>query len=198
MFGPKPTEKLTRGILDEKEGIFAHDWIARVNHPLSLNAHQRRGGALPRRPPVVQATDVGPGRLVRGRDWEVRAAPAEHVQPWLDSLAHRVDSPHGSIVVTGDTRPCASVVELAKGADVMICVCVDVQEDIDGTPEADYMCGSAAAARMAQDAGVRTLVLVHQSASLEVPGNMERALREIARVYDGRVIWGRELMALDV
>jgi hypothetical protein len=27
---------------------------------------------------------------------------------------------------------------------------------------------------------------------------MERALRDIGRVYDGRVVWGRELLALDV
>ncbi len=198
VFGPQPTERLTRGILDEKEGLFAHDWIARVNHPLSLNAYRRRGGVLPRKPPVVQAKDVGPGQIMRGKDWEVRAAPAEHVQPWLDSLAHRVDSEQGSVVITGDTRPCASVVELARGADAMICVCVFVQEDIDGTPEADYMCGSTAAARMARDAGVKTLILAHQSQSLEVPGNMERALRDMARVYDGRVVWGRELLAVDV
>jgi ribonuclease Z len=196
-FGPAPTEKLTRGILDEKEGIFAHDWIARINHPLSLNAHRRRGGTLPRRPPVVEAHDVGPGRIASGPDWEMTAAPAEHVQPWLDSLAYRLDSPHGSVVVTGDTRPCASVTRLAQGADVMLCVCVFVQEDIDGTPEADAMCGSTAAARMAQEAGVKTLILVHQSASLEEPGNMERALRDIGREFDGRVVWARELMALD-
>jgi ribonuclease BN (tRNA processing enzyme) len=198
VYGPRPTEALTHGILDEEVGIFAHDWIARINHPLSLNAYQRRGGVLPRRPPVVEARDVGPGRIATGGDWEVTAAPAEHVQPWLDSLAHRVDSSLGSVVVTGDTRPCASVVELARDVDVMVCVCVFVQEDIDGTPEADAMCGSTAAARMAQEAGARTLVLVHQSTSLEEPGNMERALRDIGRVYDGRVVWGRELLALDV
>ncbi len=197
VFGPAPTEKLTRGILDEKEGLFAHDWIARVNHPLSLNAYRRRGGVLPRRPPVVEARDVGPGRIASGKDWEVTAARAEHVQPWLDSLAHRIDSPAGSVVVTGDTRPCAGVVDLARDVDVMICVCVFVQEDIDGTPEADAMCGSTAAARMAQEAGARTLILVHQSTSLEEPGNMERALRDVGRVYEGRVVWGRELMALD-
>jgi ribonuclease BN (tRNA processing enzyme) len=198
VFGPPPTEKLTHGILDEKDGIFAHDWIARVNHPLSLNAHRRRGGTLPRRPPVVAAHDVRPGRVATGADWEATAAPAEHVQPWLDSLAYRLDSPHGSVVFTGDTRPCPSVVELARDADVMICVCVFCQEDIDGTPEADAMCGSTAAGRMAEAAGVKTLILAHQSTSLEEPGNMERALSDVGRVYRGRVVWGTELMALDV
>ena len=48
VFGPNLTEKITTGILDESEGLFAHDWIARVNHPLSQKVHTNRGGSLPR------------------------------------------------------------------------------------------------------------------------------------------------------
>ena len=51
VFGPTLTERITRGILDESEGIFAHDWKARVGHPLSQRIHQNRGGTLPRRLP---------------------------------------------------------------------------------------------------------------------------------------------------
>jgi ribonuclease BN (tRNA processing enzyme) len=60
------------------------------------------------------------------------------------------------------------------------------------------MCGSTAAARMAEEAGAKTLVLVHQSQSLEEAGNMERALRDVGRAFRGRVVWATELMALDV
>ena len=48
-----------------------------------------------------------------GKDWQVTADIAEHAQPWLDCLAYRLDSPDGSVVFTGDTRPCESVVNLA-------------------------------------------------------------------------------------
>lgn len=198
VFGPTLTERLTHRLLDEGEGAFAHDWVARINHPLSLNAYQQRGGRLPRRPPSVQARDVGPGLVYETDHWRVTAAPAEHVQPWLDSLAYRVDTDEGSVVVTGDTRPCDTVRELARGADVLVCLCVDVQEDIDGTPEAEYMCGSTAAARMAQQAGVGRLVLVHERPGLDEPGAMERALGDITREYDGPVVWGRELMSFDL
>ena len=61
VFGPAPTERLTRGILDEREGIFAHDWIARVNHPLSLNAYRRRRGPLPDRRRSWRRTTSDPG-----------------------------------------------------------------------------------------------------------------------------------------
>ena len=85
VFGPNLTERITHRIMDEHEGAYAHDWIARINHPLSLNAFTSRGGVLPRPAPVVQARDIGPGKVQSGPDWEVSAAPAEHVQPWLDS-----------------------------------------------------------------------------------------------------------------
>ena len=41
VYGPKLTEQITRGILDKEEGLFAHDWIARVNHPLSQRCRWR-------------------------------------------------------------------------------------------------------------------------------------------------------------
>ena len=101
VYGPDLTETIADGIIGEN-GIFAHDWKARVNHPLSQRVYVNRGGTLPRKPPDVFARDVGPGKVYSGKDGEVTAAKAEHVQPYLDSLAYRIDSPEGSIVFTGD------------------------------------------------------------------------------------------------
>ena len=193
VYGPALTELVTARILDEDTGAFAHDWKARINHPLSQWAHTRRGGALPRKPPFVDVKDVGPGKVTQGEGWEVVSAAAEHVQPWLDSLAYRVNSTEGSFVFTGDTRPCESVAELAKGADVMVIVCVGLQAEIDGSPEAEYMCGTTGAGEMAQAAGVRKLVLVHNTGIGE-HGPMERAIADVASVYDGEIIMGEELM----
>jgi ribonuclease Z len=196
--GPKLTELVSYRLMDENEGAFAHDWIARINHPLSLHWYAGRGGKLPRPPLTVNARDVGPGPVHSGNGWQITAAPAEHVEPWLDSLAYRLDSNEGSVVVTGDTRPCDSVEELANNADVMVCMCVYVQEDVDGTPDAEYMSGSLAAARMAEAACVRKLVLVHQSHTLDEPGQTERALADISSAYSGQVVWGRELVTIEL
>ena len=193
VYGPTLTEKLTERILDENVGAYAHDWKARINHPLSLAAYTSRGGVLPRKPPSLDVKDIGPGPVSRGKDWEVVSAPAEHVQPWLDSLAYRVDSGDGSFVFTGDTRPCETVADLAKGADVLVFVCVDLQAEIDGKPEAEYMCGSTGAGELAQAAGVKKLVLVHNT-GIAPHGRMERAIADIASVYDGEIIMGEELM----
>lgn len=196
VFGPALTEQLTHRLIDREEGAFAPDWIARINHPLSLNAYTKRGGELPRRPPSVHASDIGPGRVVSGSDWEITAAPAVHVQPWLDSLAYRLDTEEGTVVVTGDTGPCESVVELARDADILISICTYIQDDIDGTPEAEFQCGSRDVAKVAQEAGAKKLVLVHQIHHLDAPGQTERALRDITRHYDGEVVWGRELLTI--
>ena len=161
VFGPTLTEKITHGILDEKDGLFAHDWIARVNHPLSQKIHVNRGGTLPRKPPNVIAKDVGPGKVYTAKNWEVYAAPGEHVQPYLDSLAYRFETPDGSIVFTGDTQPCDSVTNLANNADMMLCMCWDEQSVMDETGESSGQCGTEGAAAMAQEAGVKRLVLVH-------------------------------------
>jgi len=195
VFGPTLTETITERILGEG-GAFAHDWKARVGHPLSQRVYVNRGGTLPRRPPSVRARDVGPGLVHRGREWRVDAAPAEHVQPFLDSLAYRIESAEGSIVFTGDTQPCASVVDLARGADMMLCMCWGDESRIQALGEAEGTCGTQGAARMAQEAGVKKLVLVHIGVELAPHGPMEKAIGDVKKLYDGEVIFADELMSV--
>ena len=198
VFGPTLTERITRGILDENEGVFAHDWKARVGHPLSQRIHQNRGGDLPRKPPHVLATDVGAGPVFSGSDWQVTAAPAEHVQPFLDSLAYRFDTPAGSVIFTGDTQPCDSVTELAKDADLMLCMCWDDQEIMDADGEAPGQCGTLGAARMAQAAGVKRLALVHIGPHLSQHGPMEKGIGDVREIYDGGILFTDELQTISL
>lgn len=192
VYGPTLTEQITHRLMDKDEGAFSADWIARINHPLSLGAYQKRGGILPRQPLTTSATDIAAGDVVDGPSWQVTTAPALHVQPWLDSIAYRIETEEGSMVVTGDTAPCDDVVELAKDVDTMVSLCAYVQEDIDGTAEAAAMCGSRDVAMMAQKAGAKRLILTHQNGGLDEPGETERAIRDMARYYEGEIVWGVE------
>ena len=196
VYGPKLTEQITKGILDKEEGLFAHDWIARVNHPLSQRIHVNRGGTLPRKPPHVQAKDVGPGKVHSGKDWEVTAASAEHVQPYLDSLAYRFETPNGSIVFTGDTQPCESVETLAHEADMLLCMCWDEQSVMDESGEAGGQCGTEGAAKMAQRAGVKKLVLVHIGPHLSQDEVKTRSVNELSKIYEGEIVFADEMMSL--
>jgi ribonuclease Z len=129
--------------------------------------------------------------------WEVTAAPAEHVQPYLDSLAYRLETKQGKTVVfTGDTQPCKSVVELAKDADVLISMCWDDQAEMDRDGEAAGQTGTTGAARMAQEAGVKKLVLVHMGPHIAQHGPLEKGLGDIREVFSGEVIYAEELMSV--
>ena len=198
VYGPELTERITKGILDKEEGLFAHDWIARVNHPLSQRIHVNRGGTLPRKPPYVQAKDVGPGKVHSGKDWEVTAASAEHVQPYLDSLAYRFETSNGSIVFTGDTQPCESVQTLAHEADMLLCMCWDEQSVMDESGEAGGQCGTEGAARMAQNAGVKKLVLVHIGPHLSQDEVKTRSATELSKIYEGEIVFADEMMSLEL
>ena len=210
-YGPHYTEQLTTRLLDPDIGAYAHDGMVRTNHPLSLHSFKLRGG-IPlatmgqdgtnfREHPskMVIAKDIGPGKVCEGKDWEVISAPAEHVQPYLDSLAYRLNTSEGSVVFTGDTRPCETVTKLSSGADVMVISCVGIQSELDGFAggEGQYMCGTTGAGKMAQEAGVKTLVLAH-NAAIASHGPMERAIADVKSVYDGEVIFGEELMEINM
>ena len=193
IYGPPPTELLTKRLIDLEIGAFSHDLIARTKHPLSLNAYQIRGGVLPRELPRYVARDISPGEVIKTKKAKVTSTLAEHVQPYLDSLAYKVEIDDLSIVFTGDTRPCESVVELANGVDYLVCICSGLQSDIEGTPEDDYQSGSIDAAMMAKEAGVANLMLVHEGYNLSDPLNLQEAIEGIKSIYDGNVIQTYEL-----
>ena len=99
---------------------------------------------------------------------------------------------------TGDTQPCDSVTQLARDADVMLCMCWDEQEIMDENGESPFQCGTTGAAKMAQEAGVKKLVLVHVGPHLSGHGVMERGIGDVRKLYDGELLFSEELMSFDV
>ena len=197
VWGPSPTEWITESLIGP-EGAFSHDWKARVGAPVSQRVHVNRGGTLPRPKPSLNVTDVGPGKVTGHNRWKVTAGRAKHVQPWLESLAYRVDSDESSIVFAGDTGPCESVTKLAQGADILVANCWDHQETMDENGEAPGQTGTLDAARMADESGAKKLILTHTGADLAMQGSRKKAIADIARLYQGEIIFGEELMGLDL
>ncbi len=195
VYGPAPTAELTERLIGE-DGVFAHDWRARVGHPASQAVFVNRGGVLPRKPPKVGVRDIGVGDTVGTGRWTMRTGVAQHAQPFLDSLAYRLETDLGSIVFTGDTQPCAEIVELARGADVLICMCWDIQEAMEAGGETIGTCGTRGAAEMAAAAGVGTLIVTHTGPNISRPGGREHAVVDVARAFEGDVFFADELMSL--
>ena len=186
VYGPKGTRRFANGLIDEKTGPFAADWLARVNHPASQTGYRERGGVLPRKKPLMDIREVGPGDAIEGAGWRVTAAQALHVEPWLESLAYRLDAEGRSVVTTGDTLPCDSVGELCRGADVMLAHVL--------RPSGSGHSVSSAV-EMAKAASVKSIVMVHVDWRLRRPENIAQRDSEAASVgFDGPIIWGEELM----
>jgi ribonuclease BN (tRNA processing enzyme) len=193
VWGPPPTAWITERLIGA-EGAFASDWRARTSHPDSLQYYAEAGGVGPRPAPEVAVQDVEAGKITEHSGWVVTAAPAKHQEPWLHTLAYRVDSDAGSIVFAGDTVPCEPVAQLARGADTLVVSCWD-HEDALGASEKPSIMGTLGVARFAQAAGVKRLVLTHIYKSLDESGSREKGIADVARVYDGDIIFGEELMA---
>lgn len=200
VFGPQYTEQLTDRLINPETGAFAPDIRARINHPVSVKGYQQRGGALPRTPPVVSVKDVGPGPVCRGEGWEVVCAATQHVQPWLGSLAYRLNSGEGSVVFTGDAGPGRSLIELARGATTLVAMC-HMSRSQAREEEREANLGTISAGRVAQEAGIERLVLVHSTRAIgaetlgePAPGQAERVVAEVASQFDGEIVLGKEFL----
>jgi len=194
VYGSRQTDEFVRGIIDEDRGLFRYDWLARVHHRAGHATYSRRGGVLPRKQPMVQVRELEPGDVVEGDGWRVTATHAPHVQPWLHSLAFRVDAEGRSVVLTGDTRVDDAITELARGADVLMMMCWEADDHMNHTGRERASASIKDCAETATAAGVRTLVLVHLGQRLRVPEMLEPRQEEAEAYFDGTIIFGEEMM----
>lgn len=76
-------------------------------------------GRVPLRPLVHVHKPTEPGVILEDENVKVTCALAIH-PPVTPSFAYRFDTADRSIVVSGDTNRSAGLVELARGADVLV------------------------------------------------------------------------------
>lgn len=145
----------------------------------------------PRDKPPIEVREIGPGTVIDTGAIKVTSVTVPHFQHLgVQSLGYRVDCDHGSVVVTGDGRPCPEMLALAQGADVLIHECAK--------PEADMVASGKLArskstdqpsgphttptwlGKVARDAKVKHLVPTHLGPFRSAP-----AAFAMSRVYYG-------------
>ena len=198
VFGPPPLARMT-DLLFGEDGVYGPDLEARTKHQLSLDIYRARSGTGERLKPKPEVREIEAGSVVEGSAWRVTTGYSWHAQPYLSCLSYRIDGEGGSLCYAGDSGGvCPGVVELAQGANVLI----TMNSFFTGTEKSEpYRKGVGSHldnAVIARDAGVETLVLTHLSPQIDRPGFRERIVREIGEIFDGNVILGADLMALDV
>jgi ribonuclease Z len=124
-----------------------------------------------------EAITLGDGRVIE---------PSELVGP---TRAGR------TIVITGDTRPCAATIQAAEGADLLVHEATFGDEEAARAAETMHSTAREAAI-VARMAGVRTLVLTHFSARYSRdPGELAAQARA---EYDGTLVMARDGLELEV
>ena len=167
----------------------------------------------------IEAT-AAPREVYRDERVTVRSVenthyPAESKQKMpYRSVSYRIDTSNRSFVLSGDTGYSSGLVALAKGAEILVCEAMDVvamRKAFEGmvargmyadNPEGVWRHIVAThtpldvAGRMAQEAGVRRLVLTHI-----IPGALdalpdESYLAQVRKTFRGDVVVGRDQLVL--
>jgi ribonuclease Z len=181
----------------------------------------------PRRTAPIEVREIEAGIVVAGHGYTVMAAPTQHYREHgIISYAYRVDCRHGSVVVTGDGRPCPELVALARSADLLVAECAKPDSDMiraggkltrekpDGPPSGGHMTPSWLG-RMAAEARVKAVVASHLGPftgvaaafdmskvyyGAEPPGDdfWDRFLERIRTGFDGPVQLARDGLVIRV
>ena len=198
VYGPPPLRRIA-DLLFGPEGVYGPDLQARTRHPLSQRIHQLRGGPMPRTLPALDIRELDEGETVTSDHWTVTTGPARHVQPYLTSLSYRLETPSASVVISGDTRPLPALVDFARDADALVHMAMDLQDEIDRWPEIATSCtGAAGAARIAAQANVKRLVLVHLDTTADHPDRQAAMLAEAHAEFSGNITLGEDLLEIPV
>jgi ribonuclease Z len=126
----------------------------------------------------------------------VTAGPTDH-RPVHPTIGFRIEYDGRAVVLAGDTVPCATLDELASGADALVHTAIR-KDVISAMPVQrlqdvlDYHSSIEQAAQTASRAGVSTLVYTHYVPALG-PGD-DKVWRDIAAPhFDGRIEIGEDL-----
>jgi ribonuclease BN (tRNA processing enzyme) len=127
---------------------------------------------------VIELHEYNPAKMLDLASARVTFAKTRH---YIDAYAMRIALRDGTIAFSSDTAPCRQVTDLAREADIFLCEC---GLGAKGTETGRRGHSNATeSATMAQQAGVKHLVLTHYSQS-----ERAQALHKCARqAFTGRI-----------
>ena len=191
-WGPPPLEKMTRLFFE----MNAADIDTRIADE----------GRIPLVPLVHVHELTAAGLVFQDEHVKVTAALVRH-PPVVPSFGYRFDAADRSIVISGDTAPSDELIALARGADVLVHDAMfpaGVDRLVANVPNAatlkqsilSHHTSAEDAGRVAQAAGVKTLVLSH-FVPPDDPAITDDVWLAAARThFRGTVIVGKDLLEI--
>jgi ribonuclease Z len=152
-------------------------------------------------PPSVQVHEYNDGQVWDADGVRITVAPTDH-RPVEPTIAFRISYDGTSVVLAGDTVPCAGLDELASGAGALVHTVI--RKDLVAlVPQQrlkdilDYHSSVEQAAATAARAGVGTLVLTHYVPPL-APGQEDQWRALAATEFSGPVELGDDLLRVTI
>ena len=140
----------------------------------------------------VKPYEVTAGRVFENEKYRIDSAPTVHGIP---SFAFRIESREGTVVISGDTRPCKSLIDLASGADLLIHECSFPDDMVDFARET-YHSVPSEVGDVANQAGVKKVVLTHLFPPCN--GREEEIVQSVHVKFGGEVIASHDLLEISV
>lgn len=142
----------------------------------------------------VNVHEITAGVIYTDQNVTVEAFPVHHGS-WHYAYGFKFTTPDRIIVISGDTSPCGSLIEAAKGCDVLIHEVYCQSRFEKRTPEwkryhSSFHTSTKELADIASAVRPKLLVLYHQ---LFWGASEEELLDEIQSEYKGKVVSGRDL-----
>jgi ribonuclease BN (tRNA processing enzyme) len=191
-YGPPPLEQMTRLFFE----MNATDIDTRV-------ADEKRPPLVP----LVHAHELRNGGIVmQDEHVKVTAAVVNH-PPMAPSFGYRFDTADRAIVISGDTTPVKSLIELARNADVLVHEALftpGVERMVARVPNApalresilSHHTSAEDAGRVAKEANVKTLVLSHLVPPDDPQITPEQWIAAARKNFSGRIVVGRDLLEI--
>ncbi|MBI4320901.1 MAG: MBL fold metallo-hydrolase [Chloroflexi bacterium] len=185
VWGPKGLARLTDGLFKD---LYKED----IEYRLTLGVGRTSAGLWD-----IDVHEIGPGLVIEDGGYSISATEVEHS---IYTLAYRFESGGRALVIGGDTVYCLGLVNLARGADVLVQDCTvsphlgPIPSQLQSRMESlsRHHATPRSAGRMAREAGVRKIVLTHLLADID----SDRVAREVAEEFDGEVVIGEDLMRI--
>jgi ribonuclease Z len=180
----------TRAVVEATLAALAPDISYRIGHHADITA-----------PPEVTVTEYTAGQVWDDGGVRIIAAATDH-RPVEPTIAFRIEFDGTSVVLAGDSVPCATLDALASGADALVHTAIrkDLVEQVPVqrlTDILDYHSSVEQAAATAARAGVQTLVLTHYVPPLTA-GTEDQWRALAAGEFSGRVELGDDLLRVTV
>ena len=157
-----------------------------------------------------QSYEVGPMTVTVRQNTHYDYAHGSEMDERFQSVSFRYDLPDRSIVYTGDTGPSTAVEELAQGADLLVSEMIDLEATVAAirrnSPNAQapqilnaiehlrtHHLTPADVGRLAQTAGVGSLVVTHLASDNPTSRDVMRFVDGIRESYAGPVVVANDL-----